>query len=1759
MEVTPEVYAWLAEHKILNAEKTLLIRKDNTVIIDDSVTKSLINGYFMDKILYELENLYNKFYKIKLIYTQKLEEIKIHQQNIKNSKMDKTVRNTIWKIIGQIIENFGIEVSEEKINLLSNGDNDTLKNLLKSIFTLANELKKRSNPDKSTDLNKYDSKKSSLVRNKSPENNFSPNSKIKNPDLKSPNKNNNFSYNQNSSLLKSKKINNNSLNNSSLINESNDNGKILNRDLNNIKESSLGQKSSNTNVNSKTTNKNDGNDIIKGKLVLKKNSESLDLNNLNGNKNLDEAESPLEFFILTLSRSLDMKPRQAVALLSNNRKFLIQITNRGIKGDFNKITNWYQEVIYNYSILINILKFSSMKDIKAMTYATLSVGLFSKNLQVAQNSYGILIQLEADIGSDFDWLIKDGLESFVFCINKHEDLRIGLLNLVYKMGSRDIESLNNEFFNTKKFTNSKIYEFVSNILETLRFIPSQFFNFFKNSIPEFCIKENTEKTTAISVLTQTWLIIGLSSDVDGVIINNIIKFFKNCMREKDQKILQVVVINQFFRLLAKLCENKDSNVLTIYKILVFHFLENYDEKYLREVYINNFTFFFCGKDSEKKEISLDILMEPYLRQIKNSSNFDIIDFSFLIILLDNPKITIKILNEILEFAFYVSLTNMFYSRSANNLISKIIEKHLIEINNKLVNNEKINNKSSNYKLFDDIIKYIKNALKVFIQSPKDYMILENSYDILNFDFDYVKKNVENDIVETVEIYRREKGVYSMGLLALLWYYESHDDILLNLEEKYTEKIDKYYVQMEKKRRLEQEEKENKKYIKSKTKNFKPTDIIKMIKERREKEIKLQEEIKIKRELHEKRLIKNLSKKVLDKSQDAAKSVIETNINNYTQLNSNLTDLTAIENNISSLNNNLSALVNNINIFNPYGDISALNNSKNYNNSYNNIILRRSGSAGNISKVFNSGNALKKNPLSFYKNFPYFINLEELETREIVAIEGLFRQYKNLMNKILYNYSTDGNNNITRVALLKLIREIGIENDIICLDELSYLIRLTFGIPLNNIDKEKFYRLIIQVSNLIFSKIKPYVSISKSLEEFLFLIDKLLNKNNSEIEIYRETGSTELTDGLIKNPNFLKGNRINNYNKIGNKVLNYLQSRIENVFLSDEEMVYVFNPSDLIVTNAENFKEDSESVSSYNNHKIKKNYESESIYINNRQPLMPPGFKKKLTTKVEFDYNLNKDLCLSFLPECYIISYEIINEIIKNTFKKSIIEPYVKVYNYFKVIEEPVDPKKKWGDEVAICFSKMEKKNEILGKEVGFLVEDILRAIDKGWNSLEKPKILPPKEKENLENQMKIAKENEEKDKRRIERKKEIKGKLEKLKEEKKNDFKIKEEEIKKIKDDKQREFQLHIQKEKEIKEKLRRDIIKAKQTKDKEKEEKMKFDMQKAEEAKKKKDEEKLDFFKKQKRKLKEQFKEIKNEKNIFLKQQQELLNIKLPEVNIKKILDKDKDFVGFEKNLNESIAKFISREDIKEFLSNYEGHFRTIHDIYSKIGSNKITFFYEDAIHFNEFREFCVNFMILGLLINTDQMTYIFRKVSKRNEGKSDDNFFLKYPDFLICIIYICLYLKITNRAKGRILPGDLEKLDISTIKSLVDFIGLKLPFDKIELEDFINDRRALSAKQILKLQTQFKRERTDIVKPTSANRVRSSLLTNIRSLKKDKKINRDKLSFNKEIDIDNTEDIFNTNNSSTNIKNVKTTQNAKKNNQENDDDRWQVVKKKK
>ena len=115
------------------------------------------------------------------------------------------------------------------------------------------------------------------------------------------------------------------------------------------------------------------------------------------------------------------------------------------------------------------------------------------------------------------------------------------------------------------------------------------------------------------------------------------------------------------------------------------------------------------------------------------------------------------------------------------------------------------------------------------------------------------------------------------------------------------------------------------------------------------------------------------------------------------------------------------------------------------------------------------------------------------------------------------------------------------------------------------------------------------------------------------------------------------------------------------------------------------------------------------------------------------------------------------------------------------------------------------------------------------------------------------------------------------------------------------------------------------------------------------------------------------------------------------------------------------------------------------------------------------INFGILGLLVSTDQMNWIFNKIAKEKQTAREGPAYFDYDDFQIALCMLAIFSRFTERSR-KLLPSDIDSTNGETIEYFFKFLGFQLPYNKKEMENFINDRRALTMKNLLELQRKIK-----------------------------------------------------------------------------------------
>ena len=101
-----------------------------------------------------------------------------------------------------------------------------------------------------------------------------------------------------------------------------------------------------------------------------------------------------------------------------------------------------------------------------------------------------------------------------------------------------------------------------------------------------------------------------------------------------------------------------------------------------------------------------------------------------------------------------------------------------------------------------------------------------------------------------------------------------------------------------------------------------------------------------------------------------------------------------------------------------------------------------------------------------------INLEDEEDREIKAIDGYNYEYRKNIKFYFRFYASEVEQVISKRNLLKLLRDKGISNKKLDLEEFNALIRYLFNENLSEFTFDQYSNLLVHLSYLIFTKIRP---------------------------------------------------------------------------------------------------------------------------------------------------------------------------------------------------------------------------------------------------------------------------------------------------------------------------------------------------------------------------------------------------------------------------------------------------------------------------------------------------------------------------------------------------------------------------------------------------------------------------------------------------------------------------------------------------------------
>ena len=137
MNVEPEMYAWLASLNFIKPfNNNSMINID--YVIPEKVIHLLMGGKYFNSILKSIQEVYNIHHNSNLDLSLRINDLIEFEEN--QEYIPNSVKYENWHIVAEILNTLGLELSEDEINKVINGDKDSLITIMMKIYALFKEL-----------------------------------------------------------------------------------------------------------------------------------------------------------------------------------------------------------------------------------------------------------------------------------------------------------------------------------------------------------------------------------------------------------------------------------------------------------------------------------------------------------------------------------------------------------------------------------------------------------------------------------------------------------------------------------------------------------------------------------------------------------------------------------------------------------------------------------------------------------------------------------------------------------------------------------------------------------------------------------------------------------------------------------------------------------------------------------------------------------------------------------------------------------------------------------------------------------------------------------------------------------------------------------------------------------------------------------------------------------------------------------------------------------------------------------------------------------------------------------------------------------------------------------------------------------------------------------------------------------------------------------------------------------------------------------
>ena len=413
---------------------------------------------------------------------------------------------------------------------------------------------------------------------------------------------------------------------------------------------------------------------------------------------LGELKSVPEIMIVSMAKNFGMQPiqvdssHQAASLLTNNSKFFSLLLAKGLKGDFVPILAFMRDMCEHSERLVEL----ALKDATGGSIVRLLQGfksaLVSKSADVARQACNLYSNLshqlidKASLDLAYGWFVNpstNGASTAVMCAHRHIDLVENVTTMI-------IDIVRNHF---ESFFDESLPQLLRNDFQYIRFINTIFGSLLSREMPRQVVERtgilgkwctmafnvfNAQtpvgmKTDCISFLANCW--VALPDYFEG--IPNLAASLVDTLSDfamKQGQVFHSICTSRMFELLERFSAERRKWAPELYKRLIALLLSADKDPTARDRLVQGFIHMFLNSD-----VPSSVLLDSYLLHFQSKLSIDIdpnvFDIDFLKFLVRDTRLNSK---------FKLYFFDIFCRLVLNSLYGTAVFAEIVDLSAQLV-------------------------------------------------------------------------------------------------------------------------------------------------------------------------------------------------------------------------------------------------------------------------------------------------------------------------------------------------------------------------------------------------------------------------------------------------------------------------------------------------------------------------------------------------------------------------------------------------------------------------------------------------------------------------------------------------------------------------------------------------------------------------------------------------------------------------------------------------------------------------------------------------------------------------------------------------------------------------------------------------------------------------------------------------------------------------------------------------------------------